>query len=93
MIRVTSQSESSIPYLEDLGAREAPVRLGDELDCVLEVGEHVDAGLDAAVAALAQHVASEVVGVLEAGLLICLLVNRFTIQFRFTACASKKVLA
>ena len=45
---------------------EAPVGLVDELDGVLAVGEHVDAGLDAAVAALSEDVAGEVVRVLEA---------------------------
>ena len=30
-------------FLEDLGSREAPVGLVDELDGVLDVGEHVDA--------------------------------------------------
>ena len=45
---------------------EAPVGLVDELDGVLHVGEHVDAGLDAAVAALAEDVARQVVRVLEA---------------------------
>ena len=45
---------------------EAPVGLVDELDGVLAVCEHVDAGLDAAVAALAEDVARQVVRVLEA---------------------------
>ena len=54
-----------LDFLEDLWPRKVPRLFGDDLDGVVLLGEVVPASLDPAVAALAQDLAGQAVGVGE----------------------------